>query len=90
MKKKKLIAVALSAAMMLTMATPTFAAEIPSAEDVTTLVTETVKVTKPSKVQDVKVLKNGYKSLKVTWKKVEGATSMKCIEALLESPGASH
>ena len=88
MKKKKLIAVALSAAMMLTMATPTFAAEIPSAEDVTTLVTETVKVTKPSKVQDVKVLKNGYKSLKVTWKKVEGATKYEVYRSTTGKSGS--
>lgn len=73
MRMKKLTALVLSAVMLLTMAAPSFATETPSAEDTNTQVTETVKVTKPAKVQHLTVLKNGCNSLKVTWKKVDGA-----------------
>lgn len=88
MRKKNLTALVLSAAVMLTMATPTFAAEIPAVEDITTPVTETVKVTKPSKVQDVKVLKNGYNSLKVTWKKVDGAAKYEVYRSTTGKSGS--
>lgn len=90
MRMKKLTTLALSAAMMLTMATTAFAAEITPAEtdDTVPPTAETVKVTKPSKVQDVKVLKNGYKSLKVTWKKVDGAAKYEVYRSTTGKSGS--
>lgn len=49
--------------MILTMVIPVFADD----EDAT------VAKIKPAKVQELKVLKNGYKSLKLTWQAVDGA-----------------
>ena len=59
---KKLVTILITAAMILTMAVPAFADDA-----------GTVATVKPAKVQELKVLKNGYKSLKVTWKAVDGA-----------------
>lgn len=58
---KKLVTILITIAMIFTMAVPAFAD------------TATATPTKPTKVQELKVLKNGYKSLKVTWKAVDGA-----------------
>ena len=57
---KKLIAMLLTAALIVTMAMPAFADESNAAA-------------KLAKVQELKVLKNGYKSLKLSWKPAEGA-----------------
>lgn len=59
---KKLITALITAAMILTMAVPAFA------DDAGTAAT-----TKPGKVQELKILKNGYRSLKVTWQAVDSA-----------------
>lgn len=59
---KKLITALITIAMIITMAVPAFADDAGTA------------ATKPGKVQELKVLKNGYKSLKVTWKAVDGAS----------------
>ncbi len=60
---KKLVTMIITAAMILT-AVPAFAGDDGAV---------TAAATKPGKVQELKVLKNGYKSLKVTWKAVVGA-----------------
>lgn len=60
---KKLMTMIITTAMILTMAVPAFADDADGA----------VVTVKPTKVQELKVLKNGYKSLKVTWKAVDGA-----------------
>lgn len=57
---KKLIAMLLTAALIVTMAMPAFADESNAAA-------------KPAKVQELKVLKNGYKSLKLSWQPADGA-----------------
>lgn len=60
---KKLVTMLITASLVFTMAVPTFAAE------------SAAPTAKPAKVQELKVEKNGYKSLKLSWKPVEGATS---------------
>lgn len=60
---KKAITVIVGIAMLLTMTVPAFADGYDAV----------VALAKPTKVQELKVLKNGYRSLKVTWKAVEGA-----------------
>lgn len=53
---KKLITMIIAIAMVVTAAVPTFAAE------------SAAPTAKPAKVQELKVEKNGYKSLKLSWK----------------------
>lgn len=60
---KKLVTMLITASLVFTMAVPTFAAE------------SAAPTAKPAKVQELKVEKNGYKSLKLSWKPVEGAAS---------------
>ena len=60
---KKLVTMLITVSLVFTMAVPTFAAE------------SAAPTAKPAKVQELKVEKNGYKSLKLSWRPVEGATS---------------
>lgn len=60
---KKLITIFITTAMILTMAMPVFADDG----------AVSTAAAKPTKVQNLKVLKNGYKSLKLTWQTVDGA-----------------
>lgn len=58
---KRILTILVSLSMILAMAVPAFADTAPAA------------ATKPAKIQELKVLKNGYRSLKITWKAVDGA-----------------
>lgn len=60
---KKLMTILITITMIVTIAVPAFAADNGEAS----------VAAKPGKVLELKVLKNGYKSLKVTWKAVDGA-----------------
>lgn len=62
---KKLIAMLITIAMVMTMAVPAFADDTTAGAD--------TAVIKPAKVENIKVSKNSYKSLKITWQSVDGA-----------------
>ncbi|MCI9640448.1 fibronectin type III domain-containing protein [Ihubacter sp. mB4P-1] len=73
---KKLITLLITLTMVLTMAVPAFAAEM------------TAKIAKPAKVQELNVFKNGYQSLKVSWKPVAGATGYEVYRSTTGKSGS--
>lgn len=74
---KKLLTMLLTAALLLTMAVPAFAAEqpAPTAE-------------KPAQVEQLQVKKNGYNSLKLSWAAVDGATSYQVYRSTTGKSGS--
>lgn len=73
---KKIVTLLITVAMILTMAVPAFADDVAGAP-----------VAKPAKVQEVKVLKNGYNSLKVTWEQEPTATKYQVYRSTKKSSG---
>ncbi len=74
---KKLMTIILTLAMVFTMTMPAFAAETDSAASI-----------KPAKVENIKVSKNSYKSLKITWDAVSDVESYQVYRSTTGKTGS--
>ncbi len=77
---KKIITLLITLTMVLTMAVPVFADDTTASADTT--------VIKPAKVENIKVSKNSYKSLKITWDAVSEAENYQVYRSTTGKTGS--